>query len=129
MSFEELAEALEERLYFHRTVLDMMEKAVKAGDTEAIAAYSRLESRTAEDIAAHGKCFAARQGESPRAGAHIKKIETALEASREAVRRTQALLAREKEAVAVQLQTVRSKNPASAQQENTPPPLVIDMEA
>ena len=125
MSFEELAAALEERLCFYITVLDMMEKAVLAGDTEAIAAYSRLEVLTAQEINTHRKCFDARKGESLRAGELSGKIEAALEDSRETSRRVQALLAREKEAVAAQLQTV----PRTPQQENTPLPRVIDTEA
>ena len=129
MSFEELAAALEERLYFYKTVLEMMENAVKTGDTAAIEAYSRLESRTAEEIAAHRKCFVARQGESPRAGEHARKIETALEDAHKSLRRVRTLLAREKDAVAAQIQAVRRKKPASPRQENAPLPLVIDMEA
>ena len=120
-----MAAALQERLCFYKTILNMMEKAVKADDTEAIAAYSRLEARTAEEIVAHRKCFAARGGESPRAGELTRRIETTLEDSREALRRVQALLVREKEAVAAQLQAVRR----TQRQENTPPPLVIDTEA
>jgi hypothetical protein len=125
MSFEELAAALEERLCFYKTVLEMMEKAVAAGDSEAIAAYSRLETRTAEEIVAHGECFAARKGESPRAAELSARIDAALEDSREASQRLQALLAREKDAVAAQLKTIRK----SPRQENAPPPLVIDTEA
>jgi hypothetical protein len=129
MSFEELAAALEERLSFYKIVLDMMEKAVKAGDTEAVAAYSKLEARTAKEIAAHGKCVAARRGESPRSDELVHRTRAAAEAALAESTRIQALLAKEKEAAAVQLQEVRRKNRGKASRPGSALPLVIDIEA
>jgi hypothetical protein len=129
MSFEELAAALEERLSFYKIVLDMMEKAVKTGDTEAITAYSKLEARTAKEIAAYRECFIARRGESSRSDEFARRTQAVMEDALAKSKRVQALLAKEKEAAAVQLQEIRRITKGTASRSGSPPPLVIDIEA
>ena len=128
MTFPELAAALEERLIFYNAVLDKMEKAVISGDTEALAAYSQLEERTAREIAAHEKCFTARLVES-RSDELIMKVNAAREKAGSASRRVCGLLSKEKEAVAAQIKSARGQDRGSGQPPGSLPPLVIDIEA
>jgi hypothetical protein len=129
MSFEELAAALEERFSFYMSVLDMMENAVRAGDTEAVAAYSKLEARTAKEIAAYRECFAARGGESSRQDELARKARAAMEAALIKSKRLRALLGKEKEETAARLREAGRRNRGKASRPEAPLPLIIDIEA
>ena len=105
-----------------------MEKAVISGDTEALAAYSELEERTAQELASHEECFAARLSEAP-SDALIRATRAAREEAREASRRVRQLLAKEKETVAAQLKDARKQAHSSGPPSGSPPPVIIDIEA
>jgi hypothetical protein len=127
MTFEELAAALTERLYFYESVLDKMEKAVTSGDTDRIEAYSELESRTAAEIACLRECFTARGNEAPLSGEHGSAIGGLMEKAGAASRRLRGVLEKEKQAVLVQLQDIRKKIPSGSLRPE--PPSVIDYQA
>ncbi|MDR3200936.1 MAG: hypothetical protein LBT68_05705 [Spirochaetales bacterium] len=129
MTFPELAAALEERFYFYKTVLDKMAEAVKAGEANAIEAYSKLETRTAAEIVVFQRCFIARMAEAPRASEFLHKVETARTAARAASLHGRDILVKEKEATAAQLKEVRKRNQRTGFQRGSPPPSVIDIEA
>ncbi|MDR1932179.1 MAG: hypothetical protein LBQ57_05050 [Spirochaetales bacterium] len=129
MSFTELAAALKDRLYFYETVLKKMETAVKAGETQSIEDYSRLEARTAGEIAGLQRCVAARMTEASHAAELLREIEIAREAVLAASLRGRELLIKEKNAVAAQLQAVRKQKPRTNFQPAPPAPAVVDIKA
>jgi hypothetical protein len=127
MTYDELAAALEERLYFYNTVLNRMEAAVIADNMDGVESYAELEIATAAEIAAYQRCFSARAGESPRAEELKRKVEAALETVRASTSRTRGLLAQKKEEAAAGLAEARKHTQAAGIQPGTPPPSVIDI--
>jgi hypothetical protein len=124
MKFSELTAVFMERLNFYGTILDKLEQAVRGGDTDRIAAYSELESRTAAEIACLRGCFIARRDESPHAGEPGSALDALLTKIRGASRRLRDLLEAEKQSVWNQLQNIRGKIPPGNFQ--TEPPSLID---